>query len=600
MPFTSPTLRSSLVAAGTALLVVLPALPASAAPTAAPVVTAVTHVPTHVGKVITVTGSDLDGGSAKLAGLPLTLSEASPTSFKAAVPVGATTGDLVVTNAVGDSAPYAVTVLPAPEQVGPVTATVGDHLLKLVWSGGGNAGAVVRDVTSVSGALHPTDGRLVASSGASATDTLFTNTAAATYAVWARDSDDTFSDEPRLVTVTPVAAVPTSLSIGTTVSKAAYGATYGASGTFARAGIASARQKVQLLARTVGTPASADRVVRNLTTDAKGVVRTTLVSTRNVVLTLRFAGDAFSTAARSASPTVAMLPRLSAAFSPGVVVRPETTVFSGRLSTPLPGATVKVQRRISSGWGTAATVKANAAGAWSYSFAPGKAGVYSYRAVLNAAPAWLGAVSPTRGLRVDTRNLSAGLSGDDVLALKRQLAALHYVPGALDRSFGYDLTHAVMAFQKVELLPVTGRWTRTERVRVGRPHAWAVRHPAAGRAVEIDITRQVLVLSEAGRARMIVDVSTGTERPYTYKGERDVAHTPRGRFSILRKIDGIRVSKLGELYRPSYFYQGWAIHGSGSVPNYPASHGCVRITNPNADRLFPLLVKGTPVTLYDT
>ena len=77
------------------------------------------------------------------------------------------------------------------------------------------------------------------------------------------------------------------------------------------------------------------------------------------------------------------------------------------------------------------------------------------------------------------------------------------------------------------------------------------------------------------------------------------AHTPRGTFSIYRKIDGIRVSKLGELYRPSYFYKGWAIHGNGSVPTYPASHGCVRITNHAADLLFSTLAVGTKVVVYD-
>jgi N-acetylmuramoyl-L-alanine amidase len=192
-----------------------------------------------------------------------------------------------------------------------------------------------------------------------------------------------------------------------------------------------------------------------------------------------------------------------------------------------------------------------------------------------------------------------GNTGEDVAALQRVLTTLHYVPGPVNGTFGYDTQHAVMTFQKLEGLPITGMWTKAERTRSGRATAWHLRYPGSGRAVEIDITRQILVLSEKGVVTLVVDVSTGTEQPYTYKGVSDIAHTPRGRYSIYYKIDGIRVSKLGELYRPNYFYKGWAIHGSASVPNYPASHGCVRITNPNADRLFPLLVKGTTVTLYD-
>ena len=35
---------------------------------------------------------------------------------------------------------------------------------------------------------------------------------------------------------------------------------------------------------------------------------------------------------------------------------------------------------------------------------------------------------------------------------------------------------------------------------------------------------------------------------------------------------------LGELYRPKFFKGGAAVHGAPKVPNYPASHGCVRVT----------------------
>ena len=66
----------------------------------------------------------------------------------------------------------------------------------------------------------------------------------------------------------------------------------------------------------------------------------------------------------------------------------------------------------------------------------------------------------------------------------------------------------------------------------------------------------------------------------------------------LTEIDGVRVSHLGVLYRPAYFFEGWAIHGEGLVPNHPASHGCVRITVPAMDRLYDLLTVGTPVHIY--
>jgi lipoprotein-anchoring transpeptidase ErfK/SrfK len=52
------------------------------------------------------------------------------------------------------------------------------------------------------------------------------------------------------------------------------------------------------------------------------------------------------------------------------------------------------------------------------------------------------------------------------------------------------------------------------------------------------------------------------------------------------------------MYRPNYFYGGYALHGSSSVPAYPASHGCVRITVPAMDRLWAALRVGMPLAVY--
>src|SRR5690606_35305288 len=43
--------------------------------------------------------------------------------------------------------------------------------------------------------------------------------------------------------------------------------------------------------------------------------------------------------------------------------------------------------------------------------------------------------------------------------------------------------------------------------------------------------------------------------------------------------DGTQPGELGPLYRPKYFHEdGIAVHGYGSVPSRPASHGCVRVS----------------------
>jgi lipoprotein-anchoring transpeptidase ErfK/SrfK len=118
--------------------------------------------------------------------------------------------------------------------------------------------------------------------------------------------------------------------------------------------------------------------------------------------------------------------------------------------------------------------------------------------------------------------------------------------------------------------------------------------------VEIDLTRQVLFLTDrSGAIVRILPVSSGNEKKYFDQGKWQVAHTPRGRFRIERKIDGVRKASLGNLYYPNYFYGGVAIHGSNSIPSYPASHGCVRIPR-FADRAFSRMVNvGTEVFVYD-
>jgi peptidoglycan hydrolase-like protein with peptidoglycan-binding domain len=402
-----------------------------------------------------------------------------------------------------------------------------------------------------------------------------------------------------MVTVAPVAAVPTELSLGVSRGVATYGQQYAASGVLTRAGSPSPNMRVDLLARVGGT--STYTVARRLTTDADGAVKAVLVSTRNIDLALRYAGDGFSQASGSAHRVVQMQPVLTATFSPSVVVRPEATDFAGHVPAGLPGAVVRVQRRLADGsYGTLTSVSPDSSGNWSYHYTPGSVGSFVYRAVLPSGASYRSATSAPRVLEVDTRNLARGAQGNDVLTLERTLARLHYSPGKVDGTFDRDTEHAVIAFQKVERLTRTGGWTKVERTRVAHPHAWTVRFPAAGRAVEVDITRQILVYSEAGAVKLIVDTSTGGEYHYTYQGVTYLAHTPRGSFVVQRKINGVRVSNLGYLYRPSYFTGGYAVHGEDyDVPSHPASHGCVRITNYNTDLLYSKLVVGTPVHVYD-
>ena len=150
-----------------------------------------------------------------------------------------------------------------------------------------------------------------------------------------------------------------------------------------------------------------------------------------------------------------------------------------------------------------------------------------------------------------------------------------------------DAQQAVYAFQKAQRLERTGTADAAFWRRLARPAEIVPRHRFPSSHIEIDKARQILMVVRDGRAVLVSPVSTGGGY-----------WTPEGRFSIIRKIPGYDPSPLGVLYKPMYFYGGYAIHGNPSVPPYPASHGCVRVPNFVADRLYSTEPYGEAVIVY--
>jgi lipoprotein-anchoring transpeptidase ErfK/SrfK len=79
-----------------------------------------------------------------------------------------------------------------------------------------------------------------------------------------------------------------------------------------------------------------------------------------------------------------------------------------------------------------------------------------------------------------------------------------------------------------------------------------------------------------------------------------VAVTPPGRYRFFRAVDGPDRSPLGVLWRPRYFNGGIAVHGYSSVPPYPASHGCVRVSNAAMNMIWStgIMPMGRTVLVY--
>ncbi|MCW2606740.1 MAG: hypothetical protein JWO60_1433, partial [Frankiales bacterium] len=350
---------------------------------------------------------------------------------------------------------------------------------------------------------------------------------------------------------------------------------------------------LDVLGRTPGTTAYA-RLGR-MTTDASGLAALQLVPRVSREYQLRTAA---APAVTSGTAVVEVQPVLTATLTPRVTQVGRTGVVTGRLTPAYSGAQVKVQRRSGTGWVTLRTATPDSSGAYRVALAADPLGRHVYRAYLLRAANHRAAGSALLERVVEGRSLRQGDRGPDVTSLQQRLRAQKLDVGRVDGVFGYDLRHAVTAFQKSQGLARTGVYDKATSTRLASPRAVRLRYPARGRAVEVDIAKQVLYVSEGGRLTRIVDVSTGSDELYESEGVTYKAFTPTGRYSVQRKIDGVRVSRLGELYRPAYFYRGWAIHGSPNVPVYPDSHGCVRVTNGSMDRLYPLLGIGVPVSLY--
>ena len=172
--------------------------------------------------------------------------------------------------------------------------------------------------------------------------------------------------------------------------------------------------------------------------------------------------------------------------------------------------------------------------------------------------------------------------------VRLRLAALGY----LDRrdvadADGYLAEQALLAFQGWEDLERTGTVTGQTQLALFR----AVRpRPALrreGRRLEIYRDLGVLLMVEDGSVVRAVHTSTGVG-----------GITPVGDFTVYTKVL-MSWSVPFQVWMPyaAYFRGGIATHQSPSVPSYPASHGCVRLPEGEANRVYDFVEVGTPVSV---
>jgi L,D-transpeptidase catalytic domain len=161
---------------------------------------------------------------------------------------------------------------------------------------------------------------------------------------------------------------------------------------------------------------------------------------------------------------------------------------------------------------------------------------------------------------------------------------------------GYYSTHgrrystktgfAVMAFRKVNGMKRTFNASPGifKELAAG-DGSFHLAYPGAGKHVEVDISKQVMVLAKHGKPQYTFHVSTGA--PAT--------PTIRGHYHFYMRQPGFNSEGM---YYSVYWHGGYAIHGYHSVPPYPASHGCVRNPIPESQFIYNWVSLGMSIYTY--
>jgi hypothetical protein len=192
-----------------------------------------------------------------------------------------------------------------------------------------------------------------------------------------------------------------------------------------------------------------------------------------------------------------------------------------------------------------------------------KAGKYAASAK-HVATAVLGADSTVRkSWRISFPVLYKGECGEVVVGFKKAMRKMGYIANS-GRCFGGKTARGVLAYRKVNGMTRGSRAGKglVKRVFANRG-AYEVLHPGAGEHLEAPLSKQVLVFAKGDRPFAVYPVSSG----------KSSTPTVTGHFTFQRTEPGYNSHGM---YYSFYFYGGYAVHGYESVPDYPASHGCIR------------------------
>jgi hypothetical protein len=211
-------------------------------------------------------------------------------------------------------------------------------------------------------------------------------------------------------------------------------------------------------------------------------------------------------------------------------------------------------------------------------------GVLHLQVVHKRTPQMQGFTSSRGVASVDT-HAGFGSTGAFVQLIQQKLAAVHmYIPqsGVYDEKTGLaiDAYHRLLGHgtsQSLDGLTVS-------ELLAGRG-AFKVRYPQDGRHAEGNLGLQLLALIDHGKVEAIYPISSG--KPST--------PTILGRFHVYLRTPNYLPDGM---YFSNFFTGGYAIHGFDPAPDYPASHGCMRVPITDAISIWNWLALGDGVDVY--
>jgi hypothetical protein len=199
--------------------------------------------------------------------------------------------------------------------------------------------------------------------------------------------------------------------------------------------------------------------------------------------------------------------------------------------------------------------------------------------------ATMGALLEARRFAALDERVGFGSRGPFVDLIQQRLAALHFYilqTGVYDTGTGLaiDAYHRLLHRGTSESLD-----GRTISYLLDGFGEFKLRFPSHGRHAEGNLSLQLLALADGSHVVRIYPISSGKPSTPTILGD----------FHVYSKVPGYLPDGM---YFSNFFIRGYAIHGFNPAPDYPASHGCMRVPIPDALSIYDWLQVGNWVDVY--